>query len=166
MKTLLLLRHAKSSWDAPALDDFDRPLAPRGERDAPRMGRALRERGVLPDLIVCSPAVRARQTCDAFVAAAQLSVEPQLDKAIYGASADELMKLIRGLPAHSACALMVGHNPGMQDLVSRLAGVDEEMPTAALACIVFDAERWDDVEEGRGRLDWLLKPKQLAGEAP
>jgi phosphohistidine phosphatase len=162
MKTLLLLRHAKSSWDQPSLRDYERPLADRGRRDAPRMGKALKERGPLPDSIICSPAARARETLAAFQKAAEIGTEPKFDEGVYGATSAELMGIVRKLPDGSGCALMVGHNPGFEDLVSRLSGTAEHMPTAALACITFDVDRWGDVEDGEGRLAWLMTPKTLS----
>src|SRR5437667_8389537 len=106
MKTLLLLRHAKSDWGDTSLRDFDRPLAPRGQRDAPRIGGALRKRGAVPDLIVSSPAARARGTIEAVRQAAKLANEIEFDEAVYGASSAELLKLIRRLPDSSMCALL------------------------------------------------------------
>jgi phosphohistidine phosphatase len=161
MKTLLLLRHAKSDWGDSSLRDFDRPLAPRGKRDAPRIGKALRKRGTLPDMIVSSPAARARATVEAMTQAAKLAKEIEFDEAVYGASSSELLKLIGRLPDRSACALLVGHNPGFEDLLGRLTGSHERMPTSALACIEFGVDHWDDVEDKKGRLVWLLTPKQL-----
>lgn len=163
MKTLLLLRHAKSDWDDPSLKDFDRPLAARGERDAPRIGKALRKRGPLPDLIISSPAARARATIDAVIKAAKLNLGIRFDEAVYGASSPELMTLIRRLPDESSCVLLVGHNPGFEDMVGRLSGSRERMPTAALACIEFQIDRWEDMKDGTGKLAWLLTPKQLNG---
>lgn len=161
MKTLLLLRHAKSSWDDSTLRDFDRPLAQRGLRDAPAIGHALKDRGPLPDLAISSPAARARATVEAVIAAASLGLSPQFDESIYAASSAELMKVVRRLPDDAICALMVGHNPGFEDLLFRLTKVSEAMPTAALACIEFQIERWEDVEDGSGKLAWLLTPKTL-----
>lgn len=161
MKTLLLLRHAKSDWGDPSLSDIDRPLATRGKRDAPRVGKALRKRGPLPDLIISSPAARANATIVALMKAAKLDGEPRFDEAIYGASSAELMKLIGFLEDGSFCALLVGHNPGFEDLLERLTGSNERMPTAALACIEFQVDHWEDVEDGKGRLAWLLTPKQI-----
>ena len=163
MKTLLLLRHAKSSWDDSSLADFDRPLAGRGERDAPRVGKALRKRGPLPDLIISSPAARAKATIKALVKAAKIAVEIQFDESVYGASSAELMKLIRRLPDGNSCAMLVGHNPGFEDLVRWLTGSNERMPTAALACIEFQIDHWDNVDDKKGRLAWLLTPKQIGG---
>ena|SRR6185503_3798615 len=161
MKTLLLLRHAKSDWNDSSLKDFDRPLAARGERDAPRIGKALRKRGQLPDLIISSPAARAKATIEAVAKAAKLDLEIRFDEAVYGASSAELIKLVLGLQDKSSCAMLVGHNPGFEDLVGRLSGSHERMPTAALACIEFKVDRWDDVNDGEGKLVWLLTPKNL-----
>lgn len=162
MKTLMLLRHAKSDWDDSSLADFDRPLAARGKRDAPRVGKELRKRGSSPDLIISSPAARARATINAVIKAAKLDGELQFDESIYGASSAELLKLLRRLRDTSSRALLVGHNPGFEDLLGRLTGLHERMPTAALACIEFQIDRWEDVEDGKGRLAWLVIPKQLA----
>lgn len=165
MKTLLLLRHAKSDWDDPSLDDFDRPLADRGERDAPRIGKALRKRGgPLPDLIISSPAARAKATIKAVVKSAKLNIEIRYDKTIYGASSAELMKIVNRLPEDSSCAMLVGHNPGFEDLVGRLSGSHEHMPTAAVACIEFQGNSWSEFSKQEGKLVWLLTPKQLKSQ--
>jgi phosphohistidine phosphatase len=163
MKTLLLLRHAKSDWEDPSLRDFDRPLASRGERDAPLIGKALRKHGPSPDLIVSSPAARARATIEAVVKAARLNLEIRFDETVYGASSAELIKLIRGLSDDVSRALLVGHNPGLEDLVGRMSGSQERMPTAALACLEFQTDRWEDVGDGAGKLAWLVTPKSLRG---
>jgi phosphohistidine phosphatase len=163
MKTLMLLRHAKSDWDDASLPDFDRPLAARGKRDAPRVGKALRKRGSLPDLIISSPAVRAKATVEAVIKTAKLDGKLQFDEAIYGASSAELMKVIRRLQDDISCSLLVGHNPGFEDLLERLTGSRDRMPTAALACIEFQIDRWEDLEDGKGRLAWLMTPKHVAG---
>lgn len=161
MKTLLLLRHAKSDWDDASLRDFDRPLAPRGERDAPRIGKALKTRGPAPDLVISSPAARAKATIKAVMKAANLNLDVTFEESMYGASSAELLKLIRRLPDEHSCALLVGHNPGFGDLLNRLIGARETMPTAALACMEFEIDHWEDVEDGKGKLVWLLTPKQL-----
>jgi phosphohistidine phosphatase len=160
----MLLRHAKSSWDDAGLRDFDRPLSDRGRRDAPRMGEALLDRGPSPDLIVCSPAARARQTVEAFTKAAGLSAHVKFDGGIYDAPSAELMKLIRALPDSRNRVLLVGHNPGFEDIVARLTGAYERMPTAALACIELSVGSWKDVEDSTGRLAYLLTPKLLKQE--
>ncbi|MEW6126618.1 MAG: histidine phosphatase family protein [Acidobacteriota bacterium] len=161
MKTLLLLRHAKSDWDDPRLRDIERPLAKRGERDAPRMGKALKEKGIKPDFVYCSPAMRARQTLERFTQAAGIDAEIQFEQNIYEAASAELIKLVRHLPNERQCVLMVGHNPGFETLLSRLIGESRVMPTAALGCVTFDIDRWEDVEDGQGKLKWFLIPKAL-----
>src|SRR5262245_33468165 len=100
-KTLLLLRHAKSSWESSATADFDRPLAPRGRRDAPRMGRLLADRGPIPDIVVSSPAARARETIDLFLEGGDLELTPKFEKAIYAASVEALLEVVQGLPEKS-----------------------------------------------------------------
>jgi phosphohistidine phosphatase len=161
MKTVILLRHAKSDWGDASLKDFDRPLAARGERDAPRMGKALRKRGLIPDLIISSPAARAKATIEAAARAAKLDQKIEFDEAVYGASSAELVKLIRGLRDAISCVLLVGHNPGFEDLVGRLSGEPERMPTAALACIEFQVDHWENINDGEGKLAWLITPKSL-----
>jgi phosphohistidine phosphatase len=161
MKTLLLLRHAKSSWDDVSLRDFERPLAERGKRDAPRMGEELKLRAPLPDLIISSPATRARETVEAVVVSGGLTARLEFNDSIYGATSAELIRLIRQLNDSINCVLMVGHNPGFEEVVSRLTGSNERMPTAALACIEFQIDHWTDLEDGAGRLIWLLTPKEL-----
>jgi phosphohistidine phosphatase len=165
MKTLLLLRHAKSSWGDSSAPDFERPLAARGIADAPRIGHALQQRGPLPDLIMSSPALRATQTIEAVVKAAGLPVSPQFDQNIYGASSAELLKIVRRLPDTSSRVMLVGHNPTFSELVSRLTDTSQDMPTAALACVEFQIDRWADVEDGGGKLAWIITPKTLGGKA-
>ena len=161
MKTLMLLRHAKSDWDDASLSDFDRPLAARGKRDAPRVGKALRKRGSLPDLIISSPAARAKATVEAVIKTAKLEGDLQFDEAIYGASSAELMRLIRRLRDNISCSLLVGHNPGFEDLLKTLTGEINGMPTGALAGIEFDVDDWSQVKARTGKLTLLLTPKEL-----
>ena len=161
VKTLLLMRHAKSNWDDPSLRDFDRPLAERGRRDAPRMARALVALDSMPDLIVSSPAARARETIEAVIREGRLTAPLTFNEAIYDATTAALMQVIRRLPDERQRVLLVGHNPGFEDLLTRLAGERGRMPTAAIACIEFQVDGWDDIEDGQGKLVWLLTPKQL-----
>ena len=170
MKRLFILRHAKSSWGDHSLADFDRPLAERGERDAPRMGRAfqnlkvqasdLKEQGASLDRLFSSPAKRARQTAKRFSKAAEIAVETEFDDRIYGASSSELKSIVRKLPSEADNVMIVGHNPGFEDLVSRLTGQSRHMPTCALACIEFKGE-WSDVEDGSGKVLLFMIPKEL-----
>ncbi len=161
MKTLILLRHAKSDWGNEGLRDFDRPLAKRGIQDAPRMGEVLVKQGILPDFILCSPATRAKETMELFKQAAELDTEVEFEQGIYEASSAALMKLVRHLSNGHSRVLMVGHNPGFENLLSRLIGSDRQMPTAALACVELQIDDWGDVEDGQGKLLWFLVPKSL-----
>jgi phosphohistidine phosphatase len=161
VKTLLLMRHAKSNWDDANLRDFDRPLAERGRRDAPRMARALVALDSAPDYIVSSPAARARETIEAVRREGQLTAPLAFDEGVYDASTAALMRIVRRLADEHRRVMLVGHNPGFEDLLTRLTGERGRMPTAAIACIEFQVDRWDDVEEGQGKLVWLLTPKQL-----
>jgi phosphohistidine phosphatase len=161
MKTLILLRHAKSDWGNAGLNDFDRPLAKRGIHDAPRMGEVLKKQGSLPDFILCSPAKRAKETMELFRQAAELEAQVEFEQNIYEASSAELIKLVRHLSDEHSRVLMVGHNPGFESLLSRLIGSDRQMPTAALACVEFQIDAWKDVEDGEGKLLWFLIPKAL-----
>jgi phosphohistidine phosphatase len=164
MKNLLLLRHAKSSWDDADLPDVERPLTPRGKRDAHRIGEALKERGPRPDLVLCSTARRARQTIKAVARRADLDEEPQFTDTLYAASADDLMDIVRALPDGRKCALLVGHNPGFEDLLGRLTGEEMTMGTAALGCVALDVARWSGTKAGLGTIVYLLTPKLLEGE--
>jgi len=161
VKTLLLMRHAKSNWDDASLRDFDRPLAERGRRDAPRMARALVALDSAPDFIVSSPAARARETIEAVIREGELTAPLEFNEGIYDASPGVLMRIVQRLPDEHRRVLMVGHNPGFEDLLARLSGERGRMPTAAIACIEFQVDRWDDIEDGQGKLVWLLTPKQL-----
>lgn len=163
MKTLLILRHAKSSWDDSRLDDHERPLNPRGEEDAPRMGEMVRDGGLMPDLIVSSDAVRARLTAEAMAAAAGYPGTIQLEPRLYHATAAQIVDLLAtDLDGDEATVMIVGHNPGLEELVTRLTGEREDMPTAALAQIVLPIERWSDLgPTTRGTLEGLWRPKEI-----
>jgi phosphohistidine phosphatase len=171
MLTLSLLRHAKSSWDHPALDDFDRPLSKRGATAAPRMGAYMAAHRVAPDLVLCSPAVRARQTLDLVLP--HLSGGPTVvyEDGFYLAASSVLLARIRKIEAKVRHVLIVGHDPGMQGLALELAGsgkgealkaLASKFPTAALAVIRFKGQDWAKVDEGMGRLDLFVTPKSLA----
>lgn len=137
MKTLTLLRHAKSGWDDPVQRDVDRPLNPKGRRAAATVGRHLRREGVAFDHVVASPALRVQQTLEEVAGGYGQPIVPVLDRRIYMASAATLIDIIRGLPDAAASALLVGHNPGLEDLVSLLTSERVAMPTSALAVIAL-----------------------------
>ncbi|HEX7174996.1 MAG TPA: histidine phosphatase family protein [Pyrinomonadaceae bacterium] len=161
MKTLFVLRHAKSSWDNPGQKDFERPLNERGRRDAPRMGRLMRERAPRPDVILCSPAERTRQTVALFATAAGLDAEPRFDERIYEASAGRLIDVVSEVERGVGSVLLVGHNPGVEELIEALTGSRERMTTAALARVALDIDAWDEVGPECGRLEWVVRPKEL-----
>ena len=162
MKALYLLRHAKSSWKEPGLQDFDRPLNNRGREAAPLVGRLIRKGKLRVDLLLSSPAVRARQTAALVKEAAGLSAELLYDERIYEADADALLEVIRQAADSADALMLVGHNPGMEELLKLLTGEEEQMPTAALACVALDVEKWGKVRAGAGRLEWLVRPKELS----
>lgn len=162
MKTLLVLRHAKSSWNDSGLADHDRPLNERGERDAPRIGDLVRQQRVTPDLIVSSDAVRARMTAEAVAHSAGYAGEIQFENLLYGAAPDDILVVLRAAEPHATIVMIVGHNPGLEALVGHLTGERQDMPTAALAQIELPIDRWRDLDEStRGTLVELWRPKEL-----
>lgn len=161
MKTLFLLRHAKSSWKDASVPDFERPLNERGRRAAPLMGKFMRQQKLQPDLILCSPAERARQTIALVGKAAAFKAELRYDERIYAASVSRLRAVVSQIDESASKVLLVGHNPGMEELLESLAGEVHHMPTAALAHITLKIERWADVREQSGDLIRLVKPKEL-----
>jgi phosphohistidine phosphatase len=162
VKTLLLLRHAKSSWDDSSLDDHERPLNSRGERDAPRMGRLARKEGLSIELIISSDALRARLTAQAMADATGYRGQILLDPRLYHASAADILAVLRSaVEDNVATVMIVGHNPGLEDLVARLTGEPEGLPTAALAQIALPIDRWPDLTAStRGTLVELWRPKE------
>ena len=162
MKTLYLLRHAKSSWKEQGLEDFDRPLNGRGQEAAPLVGRFIRKRKLKVDLLISSPAERARQTAALVGETAQFKAEQLFDERIYEADAPRLLEVVSQAVESAEALMLVGHNPGMEELLTLLTGELRSMPTATLACIVLDVEKWAKVREGAGRLEWLVRPKDLA----
>ena len=161
MKRLLLLRHAKSSWAEAGLEDFERPLNERGLRAAPLVGHYLLAQKIRPDLILCSPAERARQTAALVAEAAQLSVPLRYDERIYEATAARLLEVVSQTEEAAEEALLVGHNPGMEELLELLAGESRRMPTAALARLRLNVEKWADARPDCARLESHVKAKEL-----
>lgn len=160
-KLLLLLRHAKSSWDDPALADHDRPLAPRGVKAATLIGARLRTDETLVSLVLCSSARRARETLDLVAPPGTIEIEDGL----YGASAHELLGRLHQVPDEVGAVMLVGHNPAMHDLaVDLLSGDGEQVigkfPTAALATLTFTGS-WSSLAARRAELVTFLKPREL-----
>jgi phosphohistidine phosphatase len=166
MHRLLLLRHAKSSWDDPSLADRDRPLAPRGHRAAERMADHLRSDVTHPDLVLCSPALRTRETLDR-MSNAFGDAEVVVDDELYGAGEGELLERLRAVDDRFETVAVIGHNPGIHDLAIALAGsgadldrMEAKFPTGALAVLAFD-RLWRDVSPGGGLLEAFVTPKDL-----
>jgi len=164
MKTVLLMRHAKSDWGEPGLEDFDRPLNGRGLEDAPRMGRALAKAGLVPDRIVASPARRAKQTAEIVAKSSGYHGEIAWEPALYGAPGTVWLETIRKLPEKATAVLFVAHSPGVGEAAALLLGgrggrARLRFPTGAIACVESTADRWDDVGPGEGELRWLLIPR-------
>ena len=162
MRSLTLVRHAKSSWDDAALADFDRPLNDRGRRDAPLMAQRFARAANAPLQLVASPALRAASTALLFADALGLTADAiRYEPRIYEADVETLLAVVRGLSDELPNAVLFGHNPGFTDLCHALARCDfTEMPTCAVARIDFDVERWTDVAPGRGRLMAYSFPKE------
>jgi phosphohistidine phosphatase len=162
MKRLVLLRHAKSSWDDPALSDHDRPLTPRGRRATAAVADHIRANGLRVELVLCSSALRARETLerlgDAFGAPDTL-----VEDGLYAASDDELLERLHRLPEEVGSVAVIGHNPGLHDLavaLTRAGRTLERYPTGALAELAFDGA-WSDLGSVRTKLVSFVKPKDL-----
>lgn len=167
LRRLVVLRHAKSAWPT-GVPDHERPLAPRGRRDAPAAGRALAEADCLPDLALCSTAVRARQTWE--LAAEQWGTPPpvRLDERLYGADVPELLDAVREVPDQVRTLLLIGHNPGLEELVLELAGdglddaLDEvrtKFPTSAVAILAWHGGSWQELAPGTALLTDVTVPR-------
>jgi phosphohistidine phosphatase len=162
MKTLLLMRHAKSSWKDDSLADHDRPLNKRGRRDAPRMGRLLRERDLVPDLILSSTAERASATAGLVAEAAGYSAAVQISEDLYHVGAVALLQVICQIDERFVRPLVIGHNPAMADLLEQLTGDSHSFPTAALACLKLDVPHWRDIERAAtAKLVDFWHPREL-----
>ncbi|MEO7688227.1 MAG: histidine phosphatase family protein [Sphingomonas sp.] len=171
MKTLTLLRHAKSGWDDPVLRDFDRPLNGKGKRAAQLVGRNWRTLGLVFDHAIASPAVRVVETIEQVATGYGDALAPALDRRIYLASATTLLDIIHELPAGADHVLMVGHNPGLEDLVLMLVpdsdeqplrdDVEAKFPTASTAQLRFDIADWHDVAAGTATLALFVRPRDL-----
>lgn len=171
MKTLTLLRHAKSSWDDPVSRDFDRPLNARGRKAAVTVGRHMRGAQLGFDHVVASPAVRIVETIEQVEQGFGSALAPAWDRRVYLASASSLLDVVHELPPGADSALLIGHNPGLEDLILMLipdrAGdalrdsVEEKFPTAALAVMTFDVDDWAGVKADGGTLIRFTRPRDL-----
>lgn len=171
MKTLTLLRHAKSGWNDPVARDFDRPLNARGRRAGETIGRHMRALGLAFDRVVASPAVRVVETLEEVGAGYGRALEPEWDRRIYLASGATLLDVVNALPDDSGSVLMVGHNPGLEDLALMLVPdngdtalrdeLETKYPTATLAQMTLDIDRWADAAAGCATLDRFIRPRDL-----
>jgi phosphohistidine phosphatase len=171
MQTLMLKRHAKSSWDQPELDDLDRPLAPRGQEAAPLIARYMKGSKLQPDLVLCSPAARVRETWQLMTPVLGRTVDCKTLRTIYPGASSRLLEALRRAAAEVGTLMLIGHNPGLGRLATGLCGsgpkkplerMRSKFPTAALAVIDFDVDRWDQVASGAGRLRAFVRPKDVA----
>jgi phosphohistidine phosphatase len=169
MKTILLLRHAKSDWGDSELTDFDRPLAKRGLNDAPLMGEVLKDFAHVPDLILSSPALRAKQTAELAAEACGYKKSIQWVESFYMGGCDDTLAILQKLPDTVERVLYVGHNPTLEELAATLLSADmgEEwrdewavrIPTAGLICLDINVLEWATLEPGEAVLRWFLIPK-------
>ncbi|RTZ76431.1 MAG: histidine phosphatase family protein [Gammaproteobacteria bacterium] len=159
-RRLFLFRHGKSDWNAAFASDHERPLSLRGERDAQNMGMLLASSGTpLPQLVICSTAVRARSTLDLALRAGDWAPEVVMSEALYATSAEKVLQLIRKLPAKEERVMLVGHEPTWSELICNFTGGRVRMPTAAMARLDFPLSRWEDLDFDQGELVWLLQPR-------
>jgi len=162
MKTLLILRHAKSSRDDPGLDDHERPLNPRGLKDAPRMGQTLHEQGLLPDIVLSSTARRARHTAELAAETCGYKAEIHLRRDLYSFDAGPYLQALAELPDDIQSAMIVGHNPAMEEILAKLTGKVQPVPTAALVHIELPVQAWQELNgRVRGKLLHIWRPKEL-----
>jgi phosphohistidine phosphatase len=166
MRVVHLLRHAKSSWDT-GLPDDERPLAKRGRKAAKAIRRYLREQRIEPELVLCSSARRARETLE-LIEPALRSADVRVERSLYGAGGDELLDRLRAVPDHVGSAMLIGHNPGLQELALDLVGPAADVrelrakyPTAALVTLAFGAPSWRLIEPGTGNLAGFVRPREL-----
>ena len=163
MKTLYLVRHAKSSWKHPELNDFERPLNKRGRKDAPAMGQFLRRKEITPDIIISSPAVRALLTTE--IISESLSYPLNLivySDDIYEGSLSSLFKILSGIKNKFNRTIMVGHNPGMTDLANALTNTRiDNIPTCGVFCAKLDISSWEEISENCGKMIFFEYPKNL-----
>jgi phosphohistidine phosphatase len=174
MLRLMLLRHAKSSWTDPGLDDRQRPLSPRGEKAAPAMGTFMRRRELIPDLVLCSPARRARETWRLMAKEVPEAPVPSVEEAVYDfGNGGRLLEAVRRRGDKARSVLVVGHNPSIERLALRLvkdsdpdlvARMTHKYPTGALAVIDFAAPNWRDIGETAGKLASFTRPKDVMKE--
>jgi len=161
VRTVLLMRHGKSAWDEEGIEDHDRSLAKRGKREAAHMGQILRARDLLPDVILSSAAKRARSTARRVVKASEYSGEVIYDERLYFQGLEPYLERLSDLPDEAQSALLIGHNPLLEELVLLLSNEAVRLPTAAVACIDLSITSWASLNAGvKGKLRCLLQPDE------
>ena len=162
MRTVILLRHAKSSWDSPASSDFQRPLNSRGIRDAPRIGAWIAEQGIRPDAVLCSAATRAQETLAGLQTTLDLGTNITITDDLYLATPTTAVELLSRVDDSVECSLVIAHNPGMEGLLWGLCGTDNSMPTCALAGIELPIDSWLATDLNcQGTLQHFITPREL-----
>ena len=168
MKTIHLLRHAKSSWSDTELADHDRPVAPRGQRDARRLAKHLRQHGIAPALVLCSSARRSRDTLALIARSLPRTTKILVEDELYAAPAEALLQRLGRIPDVLPSALLIGHNPGLQDLALTLAGhgpgldrLKEGLPTCALVAMRISAPTWRELMPGTAEVIDYVIPRDL-----
>ena len=159
MKTIYFIRHAKSSWDDPALSDFDRPLNDKGLADAPKMGKKLQELGINPNVIIASPAVRAYETAEIVKKEIGFFGEIITNRKLYNATAEQITEVIAGLSHDLECVFIVGHNPGLNEIVHDLVGDFVHLGTCSVFGVRFESEKWQDLETSHKETVLFLEKK-------
>ena len=161
MKTLFIVRHAKSSWDNPILSDFERPLNDRGKKDAPRMGKRLKEKDIVVELMLSSPARRAVSTCKRIAEVLSYPEEKiRLEDKLYHATEDKMLDVIHGFKDQVDNVMIFGHNPGLTDFVNSLAnGHISNVPTCGVVACNFFVDSWKDIDWGKGTIIFYDYPK-------
>ena len=160
-RILYLLRHAKSSWKDDSLADFDRPLKGRGRDAAERMGKRLASETLQDAVLICSPAARTRETAQIMLKHSRLQMDQRFDERIYEASLRDLLQVVAEIPDDKQTAMLIGHNPGFEELLAFLTGEARRMPTCALAKIKLEVESWKDARGGEGSLQSFITAKSL-----
>ena len=161
MKTLLLLRHAKAENPTAGSSDINRALNERGKREAQAMGTFIRKQNLTFELVLCSPAVRARETAELVLASAEVAANVRYDQRIYEASPRQLLEVISEVEEDKSAVLLVGHNPGMEELLKALTGREEPMATGTLAKIDFNIDEWSRIAEDSGSLELIVSPNEI-----
>jgi phosphohistidine phosphatase len=161
MKKLVLIRHAKSDWSNPFLEDFDRALNKRGLKDAPFMAKILKQKDIKPDLIICSPSLRTKLTSEYFIKELDFKGKFIFEKSIYEAPYENLLKVLQNIEDKNKIAFLFGHNPGVCDLVNFLSKeYFENIPTCGIVEVDFDTKSWKDISKENSKFIFFEYPKK------